>query len=104
MALGPGLKIMTTPGALDGSDTTGVAYPVRIYYASLVAAGTAGSLSLHIGNATAKTSGSFLRLRALANSQSAQSIAHGVLCTSGAYVAFETGSMKVAVVYSRESI
>lgn len=97
MFLDPGTKNMTAPGAVGTSSNSGDLYPVRIFYASLIAAGTAGVLTLYNGSSV---SGSpQLQLRALANSQSASDIENGLLFPSGCYADMTTGSMKVAISY-----
>jgi hypothetical protein len=98
----PGTKTMTNPGVLGTSDSSGRCYPVRVFFVSLSAAGTAGVLQLHNGVDTASTM--IGRIYALANSSETWDCSYGMLFTSGCYVHMTTGSMKVAVQYWQESM
>ena len=103
MSLDPGIKLMTSPGIVGTtkSATAGDAYPVRVYFVSLVAtAGTAGTLSLFGGTSASGTTA--LRLHALANSGETIEVGCGLLFTSGCYCEFDTGSMNVAISYTVE--
>ena len=98
----PGTKTMTAPGALGTSDTSGKCFPVRVFFATLNAAGTAGVLQLHNGTTTASTMVG--RIYALANSSDIWECGYGMLFTSGCYIHMTTGSMQVAVQYWQESM
>ena len=103
MSLDPGTKTMTAPGVVGTtrSATANDAYPVRVYFVSLIAtAATAGTLHLYNGTSAAGTK--VLRAHALANSSDTLDVGWGMLFTSGCYADFTTGSMHVAIQYTVE--
>ena len=81
----PGVKTITTEGAIGTSDGSGKVFPVRVFAVSVLAgAGTAATITLYDGNNTSGVAE--LRYHALANSQTTDDIGKGWLFTDGCYV------------------
>jgi len=81
----PGVKTLTTEGAVGTSRDAGNVQPVRVFAISILAGvGTAATITLYNGNSTSGTA--FLRYYAGASSQTVEDIHEGFLFPDGCYV------------------